>query len=167
MGNYDKTAALRAVRDERGACLASVEDLHALLLALMGGEAVPAPPEPERVIVNGPAVVALWDDGTKTKAVARDGDEFDASVGAAICAFRKVTRNRASVAEWEGVLESARGMSAGDMLDLAKSYRCLGDVFEAAAAVAEQWGGCSQGPGRDRLRGRFGSEQSRHRRKRR
>lgn len=49
----------------------------------------------EKVIQNGPATVALFDDGTKQVAKAHDGDGFDPRFGTLWCALRKAARNRA------------------------------------------------------------------------
>lgn len=52
-------------------------------------------PSIKKVIANGPAVIALFDDGTKQVAKAHDGDGFDPRFGTLWCALRKAARNRA------------------------------------------------------------------------
>lgn len=51
-------------------------------------------PEVEGVILNGPATVVKWDDGTKTVSKLRDGDEYDPLFGILACTVRKLTGNR-------------------------------------------------------------------------
>lgn len=51
-------------------------------------------PEIEDIILNGPATVLKWDDGSKTVSKVRDGDKWDPMFGIIACIFRKLTRNR-------------------------------------------------------------------------
>lgn len=46
----------------------------------------------KRVIVNGPATIVFWEDGTKTVAKCLPEDKFDFEKGIAICFMKKATR---------------------------------------------------------------------------
>lgn len=46
----------------------------------------------KRVIVNGPATIVLWEDGTKTVAKCLPEDKFDFEKGIAICFMKKATK---------------------------------------------------------------------------
>lgn len=48
----------------------------------------------KKVIFNGPAAIALYNDGTKTVSKCKDGDEYDPLFGLLACFVRKLTRNR-------------------------------------------------------------------------
>lgn len=66
--------------------------------------AVPCRPRPTKVILNDPATVVLWADGTKTVSKARGGDDGDAflpTVGVAACVFKKVMGRHARLDDFE------------------------------------------------------------------
>ena len=87
---------------------------------------------PERVIFNPPATIAFWNDGTKTVAKAKDGDEFDPLLGIMVCALRKVGKNRVSIDSWEPVIALL-----SDDLASAKECRLVADVLNATADAWE------------------------------
>ena len=63
-------------------------------------------PDAERVILNAPATVVLWKDGTKTVSKARGGDEYDPLFGLIACIIRKLTHNKGhAVDEFEGLIK--------------------------------------------------------------
>jgi len=47
-----------------------------------------------KVLVNGPCVIAFWNDGTKTVAKCSDGDSFSLEGGVAICIAKKLYGNK-------------------------------------------------------------------------
>lgn len=44
---------------------------------------------PKKVIVSGPFVICIWQDGTKTISRCHDGDEMDVRTGVMLCAIKK------------------------------------------------------------------------------
>ena len=51
-------------------------------------------PRMERVILNDPATIIFWKDGTKTIVKCQNGEKFDAEKGIALCYMKKVLGNR-------------------------------------------------------------------------
>lgn len=50
--------------------------------------------EARKVILNPPATVVIWEDGTKTVAKARGGDPYLPVLGLMCCALRRLSHNR-------------------------------------------------------------------------
>ena len=44
---------------------------------------------PKKVIVSGPCVICIWQDGTKTISRCHDGDEMDVRTGVMLCAIKR------------------------------------------------------------------------------
>lgn len=44
---------------------------------------------PKKVIVSGPCVICIWNDGTKTISRCHDGDEMDVKTGVMLCAIKR------------------------------------------------------------------------------
>lgn len=44
---------------------------------------------PKKVIVSGPCVICIWQDGTKTISRCHDGDEMDVKTGVMLCAIKR------------------------------------------------------------------------------
>lgn len=44
---------------------------------------------PKKVIVSGPCVICVWQDGTKTISRCHDGDEMDVKTGVMLCAIKR------------------------------------------------------------------------------
>lgn len=84
--------------------------------------------KPSKVIINDPATIVLWDDGTKTVTKAKHGDEYDPLFGIMACALRKVGRNRVSIDSWEPVI----GFLADYLAD-ADECRLVADMLNATA----------------------------------
>lgn len=66
------------------------------------------PPEIEKVIQNGPAVVILWKDGTKTVAKCHSDDTFVPEIGFTVAFLKKLIGNkqyRELVEKYVGMLE--------------------------------------------------------------
>lgn len=64
----------------------AVDDLNELLSR--------KPPEIEKVIQNGPAVVILWKDGTKTVAKCHSEDTFVPEIGLTVAFLKKLIGNK-------------------------------------------------------------------------
>ena len=47
----------------------------------------------QKILYNNPVVVVFWSDGTKTKAKARNNDQFDEEVGLMYCILKKIQPN--------------------------------------------------------------------------
>lgn len=77
-------------------------------------------PTAAKIIFSGGATIILWDDGTKTVAKCRGGDEFDPLFGIMACTVRKLTGNRG-----HGVNDNERLIS-----ELAGRIKSLDDVDE-------------------------------------
>lgn len=86
------------------------------------------PPKPEKVILNDPATIVLWSDGTKTVTKCKGCDEYEPLFGVLACAMRKVGRNKVSIDAWEGVLAFL-----ADSLADADECRVLADALNATA----------------------------------
>lgn len=84
----------------------------------------------------------LGDDGRpvveRTVAKAKGGDEFDLTMGAMVCAFRKLTRNHVSIDACESWLESCKGLGPDELEEYADVYRFFADVIEVAKSIVEK-----------------------------
>lgn len=89
-------------------------------------------PKPSKVIINDPATVTFFDDGTKVVAKAAGGDEYDPLFGIMTCALRKVGKNRVTVDLWEPVI----GFLA-DFLADADECRLIADMLTTTADALE------------------------------
>ena len=56
----------------------------------------------KRVIVNKPATIVFWSDGTKTICKCAEGDTFDAEKGIAMCFMKKIFGNPSQVRKFIG-----------------------------------------------------------------
>ena len=56
----------------------------------------------KRVIINNPATIVLWEDGTKTICKCAEGDTFDAEKGIAMCFLKKMFGNPSQVRKFIG-----------------------------------------------------------------
>lgn len=90
------------------------------------------PLRPERVIFNPPATIAFWNDGTKTVAKAKGGDEYDPLFGIMACALRKVGKNRVTIDSWEPVIDFLSSYLAD-----AKECRAIADMLNTTADALE------------------------------
>lgn len=84
--------------------------------------------KPTKVIINDPATVVFFDDGSKTVTKAKHGDEYDPLFGIMACVLRKVGRNRVTIDMWEPVI----GFLA-DYLSDADECRLVADMLNATA----------------------------------
>ena len=48
----------------------------------------------EDIIINPPATIVKWDDGTKTVVKCQNGDVYDAEKGIALCFMKKMFNNK-------------------------------------------------------------------------
>lgn len=88
--------------------------------------------KPKKVIINDPATVVFFDDGSKVVAKAEHGDEYDPLFGIMDCALRKVGRNRVSTHLWEVVIKFL-----ADYLADAKECRLIADMLNMTADAIE------------------------------
>lgn len=86
----------------------------------------------KKVILNDPATVAIWDDGTKTVSKAGGGDEYDPLFGIMACALRKVGRNRVRIDAWEWLI----AFLADNLAD-ADECRLIADMLDVTAGMME------------------------------
>lgn len=116
MKKKELMAALAWERTKNEALVHSVS----LLLHKIDDMSDPGVPEISEVILNDPATVVKWSDGTKTVSKARGGDKWDPMFGIIACAVRKLTRNR------------GHGVSENEPLiaEMAKDIQSLSDIDE-------------------------------------
>lgn len=88
--------------------------------------------KPTKVIINDPATVVFFDDGSKTVTKTKHGDEYDPMFGIMACVLRKVGRNRVTIDMWEPVI----GFLADYLAD-AKECRLVADMLNATADALE------------------------------
>lgn len=88
--------------------------------------------KPERVILNEPATVILWSDGTKTVAKTHNGDKYNPLFGVMACVLRKIGKNRVRIDAWEDVI----GFLSDHVAD-AKECRLMADMLNQTADVLE------------------------------
>lgn len=105
--------------------------LMAIAAEILGIERASELPRPNKVIINDPATVILWSDGTKTVSKCQDDDEYDPLFGIIACVVRKLGLNRVKVDAWEWVIE----FLANNLAD-ADECRFISDVL---ATVADAW----------------------------
>jgi len=101
IGVEDGTTERVVAETKREGAHLAVRGMATIAAALL---AVPYGPRPTKVILNDPATVVLWADGTKTVSKARggdDGDTFLPTVGVAACAFKKVMGRHARLDDFE------------------------------------------------------------------
>ena len=89
-------------------------------------------PAPKRVIINDPATVVFFKDGSKVVTKAKDGDEYDPLFGIMACALRKVGRNRVRIDAWEPVIDFLSSYLAD-----AKECRVIADMLNTTADALE------------------------------
>lgn len=87
-------------------------------------------PRHKKVIFNDPATVVIWEDGSKTVTKCKD-EEFSTVKGVLMCAFRKVTRNRRRMDDFEDVLTMLSNIDADGMRMLADTLNVAADALEA------------------------------------
>lgn len=87
---------------------------------------------PERVILNEPATIVLWSDGTKTVTKCKGTDDYNPLFGLMACALRKVGKNRVRIDAWEEVLAFL-----ADSIADADECRVLSDMLAATAQLME------------------------------
>jgi urease gamma subunit len=88
--------------------------------------------KPKKVIINDPATVVFFKDGSKTVTKARDGDEYDPLFGIMACALRKVGKNRVRIDAWEPVIDFLASYLAD-----AKECRVIADMLNTTADALE------------------------------
>lgn len=89
-------------------------------------------PAPKRVIINDPATVVFFKDGSKVVTKAKDGDEYDPLFGIMACALRKVGKNRVRIDAWEPVIDFLSSYLAD-----AKECRVIADMLNTTADALE------------------------------
>lgn len=89
-------------------------------------------PKPTKVIINDPATVVFFKDGSKVVTKAKDGDEYDPLFGIMACALRKVGKNRVRIDAWEPVIDFLSSYLAD-----AKECRVIADMLNTTADALE------------------------------
>lgn len=96
-------------------------------------------PKPERVIINEPATITFFDDGTKVVTKCGEGDEYDPLFGIMACCLRKVGKNRVRIDSWEPIINILSGYLAD-----AKECRVIADMLNATADALDTDGAMEQ-----------------------
>lgn len=80
----------------------------------------------ENVIINPPATIVFWNDGTKTVCKCSKGDTFDAEKGIAMCFMKKIFGNPSQVRRfmklWIPWMVMGRAKQK-DVMDNRKAYK--------------------------------------------
>lgn len=90
-------------------------------------------PMPAKAIINDPATVLFFNDGSKVVTKCSDDDEFDPMFGIMACALRKSSRNRERIDMWEPIISYLVGYiwGADDCRILADMLTMTADALEA------------------------------------
>ena len=96
-------------------------------LVAAGRSVEPVRIRPTRVIVNQPAVIVFFSDGTKVVSQARDTDDFDLAMGLLVICFKKVAGKRWRVDDVEWYLATAAEVILDCVMD-PDSARCLSQI---------------------------------------
>lgn len=107
---------------------ADKEELNQAIMCLFGIESSKAP-KAKQVILNDPATVVIWEDGTKTVTKAKDGDEYDDKVGLLLCAVRKASNNRIRVEDMEDAIRAVAKLKEPQMRALSVALEVTADNF--------------------------------------
>lgn len=97
-----------------------------------------------KVILSGPATVMIWQDGSKTVAKCRKGDECDYVFGMMACILRKLTRNRGHAVDdnedaLRAMAESIESM--GDLDELIDYTRLMLNTLTVLRGSSDAWEG--------------------------
>lgn len=95
MGKFDELVRLIGNDEyERGRTIGFLEaKLKFCAPGAQEGATTPAFPKPVKVIVNPPATIIFWEDGTKTVVKCRKGEPFDGAKGIAYAICKKAIGN--------------------------------------------------------------------------
>ena len=104
------------------------EGLDEAIMKIFGIESRKAP-KAKQVILNDPATVVIWEDGTKTVTKAKDGDEYDDKVGLLLCAVRKASNNRIRVEDMEEAVRAVAKLDERQMRALSAALEVTADNF--------------------------------------
>ena len=96
-------------------------------------------PRAERVIINEPATIVFFDDGTKVVTKCGAEDEYNPLFGVMACCLRKVGKNRVRIDAWEPIIDILGGYLAD-----AKECRVIADMLNATADALETNGAMEQ-----------------------
>lgn len=102
--------------------------LDEAIMKIFGIESRKAP-KAKQVILNDPATVVIWEDGTKTVTKAKDGDEYDDKVGLLLCAVRKASNNRIRVEDMEDAIRAVSKLDERQMRALSVALEVTADNF--------------------------------------
>lgn len=94
MKKRELKAALEFERAKNRVLAHHLADAYMDIDSLTNGDEDELLPDIDEIILNGPATVVKWTDGTKTVSKCRGGDEFDPLFGVLACTVRKLTGNR-------------------------------------------------------------------------
>lgn len=96
-------------------------------------------PRAERVIINEPATIVFFDDGTKVVTKCGEEDDFNPLFGVMACCLRKIGKNRVRIDAWEPIIDILGGYLAD-----AKECRVIADMLNATADALETDGAMEQ-----------------------
>ena len=109
MKKRELKAALECERAKNRFLAHRLADAYMDIDSLTNGDEDEHLPDIDEIILNGPATVVKWTDGTKTVSKCRGGDEFDPLFGVLACTVRKLTGNRGHAVDMAE--DTLRGMA--------------------------------------------------------
>lgn len=102
--------------------------LDEAIMKIFGIESRKAP-KAKQVILNDPATVVIWEDGTKTVTKAQDGDEYDDKVGLLLCGVIKASNNRVRAVDFEDAIRAVAKLDERQMRALSAALEVTADNF--------------------------------------
>ena len=109
MKKRELKAALEFERAKNRILAHHLADAYMDIDSLTNGDEDELLPDIDEIILNGPATVVKWTDGTKTVSKCRGGDEYDPLFGVLACTVRKLTGNRGHAVDMAE--DTLRGMA--------------------------------------------------------
>lgn len=117
MGNFNLPTMKKITLEVYDGIL--TKTLHGLMTESVSGRSV------KNVIINPPATIVVWGDGTKTVCKCAKGDTFDAEKGIAMCFMKKMfgnsSRVRKFMKKWIPWMVMSR-VKQKDVMDNRKAY---------------------------------------------
>lgn len=89
--------------------------------------------QPKKLIVNGPATVILWDDGTKTVAKCSTDEPFDPEKGVAIAIAKKFVSMTKLHRMFDDALSQISGSGKSPLEQWLESIRIAVEVYGSSA----------------------------------
>ena len=89
--------------------------------------------QPKKLIVNGPATIILWDDGTKTVAKCSKDEPFDQEKGVAIAIAKKFVSTNKLHRMFDDALSQISDSDKSPLVQWLESIRTAVEVYGSSA----------------------------------